>query len=124
METNFKPIKNKNGEIIKFTSTARNITETKNFENKLSESEKQFRLLFENMPVAYALHELITDEQGKPVDYAFLNVNSKSEELTEHKSSELMGKTVLSVFPKTENYWIESYEEVVLTGKPSVFRNY
>jgi PAS domain-containing protein len=34
------------------------------------------------MTEGFALHEIVTDEQGRPVDYRFLNVNPAFERLT------------------------------------------
>ena len=35
-------------------------------------NEEKFRHLFNNMTIGFALHEIILDEGGKPVDYRFL----------------------------------------------------
>lgn len=38
----------------------------------LRRSEERFRTLVETSINAIALHEIITDEEGRPVDYRFL----------------------------------------------------
>ena len=40
------------------------------------------------------------------------------------KFNEYSGKTVLEVLPNVENYWIETYGRVALTGKSFCFENY
>ena len=40
------------------------------------------RLLMENLPEAFAYHQVLTDSEGEPVDYIFLDVNWAFEEMT------------------------------------------
>jgi len=93
-------------------------------ETALRESEKKFRFLFEEMISGFALHEIICDDTGKPVDYRFLEVNPAFETLTGLRAERIIGKTVLEVLPDTEPYWIENYGKVALTGEPARFENY
>ncbi|MBN1199891.1 MAG: response regulator, partial [Bacteroidales bacterium] len=88
------------------------------------ESEKKYRLLFTQMSEGFALHEVIRDKKGIPVDYLFLEVNNAFEELTGLNASGLVGKSVLDVMPGIEERWITTYGEVALTGKPVTFTQY
>ncbi|MBU1247469.1 MAG: PAS domain S-box protein, partial [Proteobacteria bacterium] len=72
----------------------------------------------------FALHEIITDEAGQPVDYRFLAVNPAFENLTGLKADDIVGKTVLEVMPNTERHWIEAYGRVALQGEEVHFENY
>lgn len=92
------------------------ITARKEAEKALRESEEQYRLLFNEMLSGFALHEIICDENGKPIDYRFLAVNSAFEELTGLRAEELIGRRVLEVMPETEPFWIERYGRVALDG--------
>ncbi len=103
---------------------SRDITEQKNIEKELKESEKKFRQLFENMNEAFALHKVIKDNKGNVIDYEFIDVNPKFEELTGLKKENLVGKSVLEAMPGTEKYWIERYGEVATTGEPLEYANY
>jgi len=87
-------------------------------------AENNFQLLFHEMLDAFAVHEIICDEHGQPIDYRFLAVNPAFESLVGLKSDDLVGKTVLEVLPGTEPYWIEAYGRVALTGEPIRFENY
>ena len=90
----------------------------------LRESEEQYKLLATQMHMGLALHEMIYDDQGNPIDYRFISVNDSFERLTGLDKNNLIGKTVLEVIPETEKYWIETYGEVAKTGKAVQFENY
>jgi len=89
-----------------------------------TQTELQFRLLFENMEQGFALHEMIFDEKGNPVDYKFVLVNKAFEQVTGLEASHIVGKTVKEILPDLEQTWIENYGKVALTGKALHFENY
>lgn len=93
-------------------------------EHDLRMSEERYRSLFTELNEGLALHEIICDNSGKPVDYRFLDVNPAFELFTGLSRDEVVGRTVLEVLPDTEPYWIETYGQVALTGKPIHFQNY
>ncbi len=75
----------------------------------------------------FALHQIICDESGKPVDYKFVEVNAIFEKMTGLKRDNIIGRLVTEVLPGTENdpvHWIEKYGEVALLGKSLEFENY
>ena len=59
---------------------------------ELTQSEDRYRMLFDTMTEGFALHEIITDEQGRPCDYRFLEVNPAFERLTGLKRNDLIGR--------------------------------
>jgi len=83
----------------------------------LKASEEKFRSLFKNINAGVALHEIILDNNGKPIDFVFLDVNPLYEELTTLKKVDIVGKKGLEVIPNLEQKWIDLYGEVALTGK-------
>ena len=103
------------------------ITENKNGIQKLQESEEKYRLLFENMNTGFAYHEVLVDDNNKPIDYRYIEANIQFEKLTGLKISELIGKTVTEVLPGIENDpadWIGRYGKVGLTGEPLILEDY
>ena len=88
------------------------------------QSEENFRTLFRKMLDGFALHEIICDQAGTPVDYRFLAVNPAFERMTGLNAEGLIGKTVLEVLPNIEPHWIETYGQVALSGQPVSFQNY
>ncbi len=91
---------------------------------ELNKSEKKFKSLFEEMISGVALHEIICDDKGIPINYRFLDINTAFEKLTGLKAKDLIGKTVLEVLPGTEAWWIENYGKVALTGNTMEFEDY
>jgi len=123
-ESFFNPIVNENNDIIGATGLARNISDRKSAEEALKVSEKNYQLLFHNLNAGFALHKIILDENGKPCDYRFLEINPAFEKITGLKADDIIGKTTLEVMPNTESYWIHTYGQVALTGNPISFDNY
>ena len=90
----------------------------------MQKSEERYRLLFDAMLDGFALHEILCDDDGKPYDYRFLEVNQAFEKMTGLKSIDIVGKTVLHILPETEVYWLDTYGQVTLTGQSIRFENY
>ncbi len=85
------------------------------------ESEAHLRDLFTAMDEGFALHEIICDAAGTPVDYRFIDVNPAFEKMTGLVRAELIGRTVKEVLPGTEDFWIDRYGRVALTGEAVSF---
>ncbi|MDD4652918.1 MAG: PAS domain-containing protein, partial [Methanothrix sp.] len=96
---------------------------TTNDITQLKQAEHDYRTLFQEMLDGFALHEIICDGQGNPINYRFLDVNPAFERLTGLKKEDLIGSTVLEVLPGTEKHWIEIYGKVALTGEPAFFED-
>lgn len=92
--------------------------------NRLRESENRYRMLFNNMTQGFALHEIIIDELGKPIDYKFIDANATFEKLTGIKVKDIVGHTVKEIMPQLEKHWIETFGNVALTGRPTRYQNY
>ncbi len=90
----------------------------------LAESEERFKLLFTSIDQGMALHEIIVDATGKPVDYVFIDINGSYTRLLGVTREMCIGKRITEVMPKVEQYWIDLFGKVALTGKPSYYENY
>ena len=91
---------------------------------ELSNSHKRYENLIGSMIQPMALHEIICDPGGTPVDYRFLAVNPAYQKLLKKPAIEILGKRVLELLPSTEHHWIETFGQVALSGEPIHFQNY
>jgi PAS domain S-box-containing protein len=87
-------------------------------------AENNYRTIFREMLEGFALHDIVCDAAGVPVDYRFLAVNPSFERMTGLIAENIVGRSVLEILPGTEDHWIETYGKVALTGEPVHFENY
>jgi len=105
------------GQVATVLTIAKDMTEQR-------KAQEDYETLFREMIDGFALHEIICNDEGTPVDYRFLAVNPAFEKMTGLKAETLIGRTVLEVIPDVEMHWIETYGRVSLTDKPIHFENY
>ncbi|WP_303866268.1 HD domain-containing phosphohydrolase [Acetobacterium wieringae] len=90
----------------------------------LKESEEKHRLLITQMAQGLAVHEVIFDQSGNPVDFLYLDANESYEKLVGMKRKEIIGKTAREVMPGMDQQWIVKYGQVAMTGQPVRFEFY
>jgi PAS domain S-box-containing protein len=105
-------------------AAAQDITERKEMEDELRRSEERYRSLFTAQLDAFALHEVILDQAGRPVDYRFLALNPAFERVLGMPAEKILNRRVLELLPNTEPHWIETYGKVALGGEPLRFENF
>jgi PAS domain S-box-containing protein len=94
-------------------------------ENALKESERKYRGLFENDISGVAIHKIVFDNNGDPIDYIFLDANEAFEKHTGLKVVKIIGRHITEIFPGIEETsLIETYGNVVLTGIPVSFETF
>ena len=111
------PEYNESKEVTSVLSISRDITSHRRL-------EQDYKNLFERMLDGFAVHEIICDDSGTPIDYTFLAINQAFENMVGLNKAEVVGKTVMELMPETEAYWIEAYGKVALSGEPAHFENY
>jgi len=115
------------GKTIGTHGTAFNISNYKTALNSLDESEARYRSLFENISNSFALHKIVLNDKGAPIDYIFIEANQAFEKQTGLDRNVIIGKKVTDIFPGIENdpfNWIGIYGKVALTGEEIRFNQY
>ena len=106
------------GMVRSVLSFKRDITEHRQAEESLRETEVKYRSLFEHMQEGCAYCRMIF-ENGDPVDFTYVSVNAAFEALTGLKH--VAGKRVSEVIPgirSSDPALFEAYGRVAHTGKP------
>ncbi|HQR28900.1 MAG TPA: PAS domain S-box protein [Anaeromyxobacteraceae bacterium] len=85
------------------------------------QAERSLRELFDHMSEGFAVHEILLDGAGRPIDYRFLQVNEAFERLTGLRAADVVGHRVREVIPGVEPEFIERYGRVARTGEPVSF---
>jgi PAS domain S-box-containing protein len=97
------------------------IAERERAEAALHTSEERYRSLFETLIEGFCVIDVIFDDQDRPVDYRFLEINPAFEAQTGLHNAQ--GKLMRDLAPDHEPHWFEIYGGVALTGRPIRFVN-
>jgi PAS domain S-box-containing protein len=102
----------------------RDITERKKAEKSLINSEKRYKALYSSMNEGVALHEVIYDAGGVPVDYEIIDVNHAYEEIIGINRKRILGKKATEAYGAVKAPYLEIYSKVAQTGNPTSFETY
>ncbi|WP_353115746.1 PAS domain-containing protein [Nitratidesulfovibrio sp.] len=81
-------------------------------------TEHDFRTLFRKLITSFAVHEILLDDDGRPVDFRFLTVNPAFEAMAGRQAEDVLGRTGSEVFGPQDPAWIAVLGRVALTGEP------
>jgi len=100
------------------------ILKQRKIDTELRDAKEKYFSLFANMIDGFAYCEMIFDEQGKPVDFVYLEINDAFERLTGLKRENVIGRKVSEAIPGTRQAnpeIFDIYGRVAKTGKPERF---
>jgi PAS domain S-box-containing protein len=117
-------VKDKTKSLNRIRTALTDITEGMRANERVRENEEKLRQMFNKMVSASVLTEVVFNKRGKPHDYRYLEVNPVFEQITGKRRNQVIGKTLLGVFPETERYWLQSFAKVALTGTSVEIENY
>ncbi|MBF0494051.1 MAG: PAS domain S-box protein [Candidatus Omnitrophica bacterium] len=118
------PIKTENGRVLGAVAVMHDISDRKLADSKLKESEGRFRSLFENMAEGVALHEMIYDESGAPIDYRVLNVNAAYEKNIGIPAKRAIGFLAGDLYGIKPAPYVDKYAQVARDRKPIFFETF
>ncbi len=88
------------------------------------EGEVRFRTLFESMTEGVALHRLLLDEQGQPVDYVLSDANPAYEAHTGIRSRDAVGRRASELYGAKGAPYLDVFGRVAMTGEPARMEAY
>ena len=79
------------------------------------------------LPLSYAYHRIVTDENGVPTDYIFLDVNEAFEKMTGLQKQNIIGRRVTETLHGIRNEefdWVDFYGKVALSREAKEITRY
>jgi two-component system CheB/CheR fusion protein len=91
---------------------------------EIAKSQERNSAVLKYMEVAFSHCEIICDDKGEPINYTFLNANRSFEKQIGVRLEDMVGKTILDIFPDIEQSWIKILGQVALTNNPTSFEKF
>jgi len=89
--------------------------------NGYTNSNNYYQIILDSISGGMQISQILYDEQGKPSDCMFLDVNSVFAEILGHSRDEIVGKKVTDFYPEVKPELFIKYDEIVKSGKPETF---
>lgn len=118
------PIKNIAGKINGIVLVMRDVTDEYTLQQRIIESEKQFRSLYNSMTEGVCQHEVVYDESGSAIDYRIIDINTAYENILDMHRTDVVGKLGSEVYKTDEAPYLEIFSDVAGTGNPVQFEVY
>lgn len=116
----FTKITGYSDKILGIQIISQDISELKEKENAIKESENKYRALFNNLAEGVALNEIIYNESGEMIDYRILEVNKAFYETADYSPGQVIGKKATELYG-LDSYLIKSFWHSHKYSKSSAF---
>lgn len=93
-------------------------------EEELRVSELKYRMLFENLTVAFVVCELINDGRGDPIDLRVLEANAVFAKYAGLPLNQIIGRSIGEVMSYLDRKLIDQYIGVILEGEPVAYEHF
>lgn len=103
------------------TQIVLDITQRKNIEIVLRDSEEKLSSLFSTMTEIVVMHELIFDDKNRAIDYRILDCNIAFLKLVGKEKKEVIGKLATELYQLSDAPYLEQYSKVATTRESLKF---
>lgn len=110
-KTSLSPIYNKENQITGLVGIGRDITQNKELEKSLQDSEQNLHVIFETMSEGIALNEAIYNENHEMIDYRIALVNKAFYSVADFRGSQVIGNTATRLYGMNHNFIKEFWQE-------------
>ena len=113
------PLYARNGDAEGYVKILRDQTAQHYADVTFVENEERYRALSDAIDEGFCIIEVCFDDEARPTDYRFLEVNAAFERQT--GLIDAAGKWMRDIAPEHEQHWFDTYAKVALTGEPTRF---
>jgi PAS domain S-box-containing protein len=115
--------RDKDGRPTQILGVATDVTERRLVEEQVRESERKYRTIFDSIDEGFVVVKMIRDDDGRAVDYRFIEANPAFT-LQTGLPADALGRTAREILPDLEEFWFETYGRVASTGEPARFEHF
>ena len=116
------PVNDATGNFVGYMGSSRDVTDRVYAEQALKDSEARFRSLYNGMTEGVALHRIVRDDSGKPIDYVILDTNPAYENNTGLPRQSVVGRPASSVYGNVA--YLDEFSQVATSGQPTRFETH